>query len=87
MLQLDTFVVSYTGSILVPEYYMEEVLRREGFIEIDDKYGTDSNLVCEYAVHELGFKNLGDFGYGFIFFQEARELDEWLIERYFKDKN
>jgi len=81
-MEINKWVESDMYEILVSEDYMEEILRREGFTEIDDEYGTDSNLVCEYAIWELGFENLGDFGHGYVFAQNRNDMPE-LSDKYF----
>lgn len=81
-LQDKNFILTDTGFILVSEYYMEEILRAEGATEIDDEYGTDSNLVCNY-VAELGFTNLGDFGKGFIFARNGQSMTNKFYGKYF----
>ena len=83
-MSIDKWVESDMYEILVSEEYMEDILRREGFKEIDDEYGTDSNLVCEYAIWELGFQNLGDFGTGFVFMQNRDNMKKSILDKYFR---
>lgn len=69
--------------LLVSENYMEEILKNEGFSDIYDEEGIDSTLVCEYAIWELGFQNLGDFGNGLVFMKDREELEAEFIDKYF----
>lgn len=84
MLKINKWVESDMYEILVSEEYMEDILRGEGFKEIDDKYGTDSSLVCEYAIWELGFQNLGDFDAGFVFMQNRDNMKKSILDKYFR---
>ena len=81
-MEINKWVESDMYEILVSEDYMEEILTAEGF-DIKDDTEVDSTLVCDYAIWELGFENLGDFGYGFIFKQNRSEMQAEFSDKYF----
>ena len=82
-MKINKWVESDMYEILVSEDYMEDILISEGFTDIKDSEGIDSTLVTDYAIWELGFENLGDFGYGFIFKQNRSEMQAEFSDKYF----
>ena len=79
-MELDSYTVSDMNMVLVSEDYMEFLLEEEGFVLSEDG-DLDSTLTCEYAIG-LGFKQLGDFGGGFVFLHNLDEIKE-LRNKYF----
>lgn len=82
-MKIEKFKISDTGTVLISEEYMEEVLEREGFVISEDGWDVDSTLTCDYAI-DLGFNQLGDFGNGFIFEKKLKEIENEGLGKYFK---
>ena len=82
-MKIKKFEISDTGTVLISEEYMEEILGGEGFVISEDGW-LDSTLTCDYAI-DLGFNQLGDFGNGFIFEKKLEEIKNEGLGTYFKN--
>ena len=82
-MKIEKFKISDTGTVLISEEYMEELLEREGFVISEDGWDVDSTLTCDYAI-DLGFNQLGDFGNGFIFEKKLEEIKNEGLGKYLK---
>lgn len=66
LINLEEFIVTDTGMLLITEDCLERIAVCEGWVTIDREYGVSSTDICDVAF-ELGMTNLGDLSNGFIF--------------------
>lgn len=82
IIDLEEFIVTDTGMLLITEDYLERIAVCEGWVTQDKEYGVSSTELCDVAF-ELGMINLGDLGEGFIFVHDiyrAKEENEELYD-------
>lgn len=81
IIDLEEFIVTDTGMLLITEDYLERIAVCEGWVTKNKEYGVSSTELCDVAF-ELGMINLGDLGDGFIFVHDIYRVKEENEELY-----